>query len=737
MHPEWENECKKLEKVKQEIESELAKRQKKLAEYRKQMRDINKEMWEGVGALSGIQTLEKTPTFIQDIMLLKRSLIDASENNKRIKMLEKQLASPYFGRIDFREDGRDAESFYIGIYGLRKDDTGEILIYDWRAPVSSMFYDYEPGRAQYKSPSGYIKGDMLLKRQYRIEKGKLILMFDSNITIEDDILQEILARSADNRMKTIVSTIQREQNQAIRYEGKRIIAVQGPAGSGKTSIALHRAAYLLYRHRGSIRAENICLYTPNGVFTEYISSVLPELGEENIYSITLTDLAQKILRDTFGKYESYSEMMEWQLSHKNKDKTESRFQSISYKASKEFISVLEKFAEIFENNIIQFAEIRHGNNVFADKEELEELFYESYRHMPLAKRLARMENLVATRVTEFEKKRSQEIINELSNSDEYIDEAKIKALSRAKLAREMEKIIRDVKNMFSIKIKTIYRMLFENSEIWSACGGILSEDARNHTIEALDSGILYYEDQAPILYLMFLLGMIDPDQEIKHVIIDEAQDYSYVAYKLFSRLYSHCAVTLLGDVNQNINPASGIGSLKSAAELIEPGNFEYFELNKSYRSTLEIMNFANRIIPSKAVLYGRSGKMPGVKTGVTAEDVCNLITDYLKSIKKENFRSIAVICRTLNDCYQVYNYLKKDLPVKLVASGDDKMPSGVLVLPSYLAKGLEFDVVVAAVLSVDEYASDEDKLFYTVCTRALHRLEVYAVQKARILERIS
>ena len=188
MHPEWENECKRLESVKQVIESELMKRRNNANKYRNQMREINKEMWESVGALSGIQTLEETPTFLQEISLLKRSLSDASENSKRIKMLERQLNSPYFSRIDFREDNYDTESFYIGIYGFRKEDTGEILIYDWRAPVSSMFYDYEPGRAQYKSPSGYIEGELLLKRQYRIEKGKLILMFDSNIAIEDDIL---------------------------------------------------------------------------------------------------------------------------------------------------------------------------------------------------------------------------------------------------------------------------------------------------------------------------------------------------------------------------------------------------------------------------------------------------------------------------------------------------------------------------------------------------------------------
>lgn len=737
MHPDWEGECKRLENIKQVIESELIRRSNNIDKYKKQMREINKEMWENVGVLSGFGTFDEMPTFIQEVSFLKRNLSDASENSKRVKMLERQLNSPYFSRIDFKEDNYDVESFYIGIYGLRKEDTGEILIYDWRAPVSSMFYDYEPGRASYESPSGYIEGEMLLKRQYRIEKGKLILMFDSNIAIEDDILQEILAGSADNRMKTIVSTIQREQNQAIRYEGKRVVAVQGPAGSGKTSIALHRAAYLLYRHRGSIKAENICLYTPNGVFTEYISSVLPELGEESLYNITLTDFTKKILGDTFKKYEAYTEMMEWQLIHKHAGETESRFEGISFKASKQFVSVLEKFANIFESDIIKFREIKHGGNVFARKEELEELFYKNFHHMPLAKRLSRMKFLIMTRVKEFGNQRKKEIIDELSNRGEYIDASEVKALSHVRVTRELEKTISNIDKMFSINIRMLYRMLFADLRIWDSCGGALSDEARNNTIDALDSGILYYEDQAPILYLMTLLGMIDPDKKIKHVIIDEAQDYSEVAFKLFSQLYSHCAITLLGDLNQNINPGSGIGNLKSAGELIDPESFEFFEMNKSYRSTLEIMEFASRIIPSKTIHFGRSGKMPEVITGITVKDVCNLIADYIKGLKHEDFQSIAVICRTLNDCYQVHKYLEKDLSVNLVTGEDNEMPSGIVLIPSYLAKGLEFDIVIAAILSVDEYMFDEDQLFYTVCTRALHRLEIYSVENAGILEKIA
>jgi len=598
-----------------------------------------------------------------------------------------------------------------------------------------MFYDYELGRASYESPSGRIEGELTLKRQYRIEKGKLLLMFDSNIAVRDNILQDILAESAGNRMKTIVTTIQREQNRAIRYEGKRVVAVQGPAGSGKTSIALHRAAYLLYRYRNNLKADNICLLTPNGAFSDYISAVLPELGEENLQSVTLAGLARKILGGLYRKYESYAEMTEWLLTGKGTVGLGSRWESMCFKSSKRFVAVLERFVQDFESKIMQFEDIRIGNVVFASKEELEELFHVSYRYMPLAKRLSRMEIVVTTRIREYERRRRQEVMKEFIDGEEYLDNTEIKALSRIRVTRELEKVMQNTKNMLSVNISRLYRMLFEYSAVWDSCGEVLSDDIRKVTISALDQGVLFYEDQAPILYMMALLGMIEPDRRIRHVIIDEAQDYSAVAYKLFSLLYFHCNITLLGDINQNINTATGIGSLKSAGELIDPESFEYIELDKSYRSTLEIMEFASRIVPSGIKPFGRHGKAPEIVTAGTVKELCSLMTEYIRGVKGENYRSIAVVSRTLEGCRQIFEYLGADLPAHLIKDGDEEIPRGIAVMPSYLTKGLEFDAVIAAVLSKDEYTMAEDHLFYTVCTRALHRLGIFALEGAGVLDR--
>ncbi|MEN6312732.1 MAG: RNA polymerase recycling motor HelD [Clostridiaceae bacterium] len=741
MHYDWDNEIKWLEYVEQVIMDEVEIRTGKNVNYTSVMRTINKEMWEEVGPLSGQSTFFRIPAFLQEINLLKNNSKSIALNNIEIKKLEKQISSPYFGRVDFKEADCPVESIYIGIYGLRKSDNNEIIIYDWRAPVSSIFYDYEPGTASYKCPAGFIEGEMVLKRQYRIENGRLLLMFDSSAAIEDHILQDILAGSADTRMKTIVNTIQREQNHAIRCDNRRVLSIQGAAGSGKTSIALHRAAYLLYRDRNSIKAENIRLFTPSGIFAQYISNILPELGEDEIPCSTLTGLVQGVLGDTCKKYETYPEMMEWQLLHKNQYESDNRMECMGFKASQTFTSILENYAKYFENEIIHFDDIIAGNTLLASKKELTELFYSSYLHMPVAKRLSRMELHIMKKVNEYVRNRRQEKTLELADSGEHVDGTEMKISSRLIVAGEMESTMKKIKSMLSINIANAYINLFKDPSVLNACAvnsyGTVSDKLCKSTVEALENEVLLYEDQSPMLYLMLLLGMLDDDSEVKHLMIDEAQDYSYITYKLFSKIYPECGITLLGDACQNINPANGIGNLKLAGELLDSNSLEYIELEKSYRSTIEIMNFASQVYPAKATPFGRHGRTPEIMKSATMEGVCDLITNCTNDAKEDNFASIAVICRTTDSCHRVFQKLDGNMPVTLVKSGDDELQKGIVVIPSYLAKGLEFDAVIAAVLSADEYASGEDQLFYTVCTRALHRLDVCSVVGAGILSKFN
>ncbi len=760
MHADWENEQNRLEYVKKIITHDLNIKINKADIYKNDMKDINKEMWNELGPLAG---LDSAITYLQRINDLKQNLSATTENLNVMKRYKRQLSSPYFARIDFKEDGSsEPGKIYIGIFGYRDVPTAEIIIYDWRAPVSSMFYDHEPGRASYICPTGIIEGELLLKRQYRIEEGNLKLMFDSSIVIEDEVLQDILAGSADNRMKVIVYTIQKEQNKAIRNENNRVLAVQGPAGSGKTSIALHRAAYLLYHHRDSIKAENIILYTPNELFARYISAILPELGEDNISGYTVVRLAHKVLEDIFDKYETYAEMMEWQALEKSANKAagKGRLESIRFKASIQFADLLERYVSYYEDKIVKFEDIKYNAAssdkkykvaavsdisepiVFITKEELDSLFHVHYRNMKIVKRFDRMKINVMERINEYRKTREQAAVKALTETGDYLDDNEIKARSRLIVRAELEPVYKKVEAMLSADVRQLYKTLFENTGVLSSLSGTaanaLSPASCHDTAEALLRGTLCYEDQVPVLYLMLLMGGITPDNSIKHVIIDEAQDYTAISYKLFSKIYPECGVTVLGDACQNISPICGIGNIRLAGELIGgAGNTDYVELDKSYRSTVEIMEFASKILPCNGKPYGRHGEKPEILPAADLKDACKVIIAIIKDMKKAGLKSIAVICRTKNDCRMVYPQIRAKADLVYVENDDSEITEAVTLIPSYLAKGLEFDGVIAAILSEDDYIHDEDQLLYTVCTRALHRLAVCAVNGVKAIRKFS
>jgi len=726
-------EVARIKAVKEIIAEELVDRIKKSDELQSYMRSINKEMWDESGGL-GYDVLELT-TYMQYISLLKQNVSDISENKKRILMLERQYKSPYFCRIDFKEDGYETESFYIGIYGFRKANTIETLIYDWRAPISSLFYDYELGPASYKCPSGNIEGELLLKRQFRIENGELKLMFDSNIAIEDDILQDILAQNTDSRMKTIVSTIQKEQNSAIRYDGKKVLVVSGPAGSGKTSIALHRAAYLLYRHRNNLKAENIVLFAPNEAFTDYISNVLPELGEENIKYHTFTTLVMRILGNKFIKYESYDEYMEAILLGKSSAQKDKRLNIIRFKASKEFVNIIEKYVYELEHAYYVFRDISVSDQLFADKNELEKLYHVDFSDMPIAKRLAQINFMIKSRINDYEPHRQKQIEKSLEINSDY-GSSERKAISRIKVTRELESCRKDIDEICSLDIVSLYKNLFSDYMVKNMDSDSMPSDIVKFTLEALDDGLLLYEDQAPMLYMMSLLGMIEPDKKTKHVIIDEAQDYSEAMYKFLFHMYSGSNMAILGDPRQNINSYGSIGDLRELNNILN-NDLDFLSLSKSYRSTQEISEFASHIIKSDYEFFGRHGMEPTIISSNTLDELAKSVTDYLNNIQSDDFNRIAVICRSAKDCRQIYDKIKDDLDAELITESNEQIPSGIIIIPSYLTKGLEFDLVAVVISSIDDYTFDEDTLLYTVCTRALHRLDIFAIKGAKILDKLS
>jgi DNA helicase II / ATP-dependent DNA helicase PcrA len=384
---ERELESNRLQLVVEEIEKQLFKKKGFKQKIVGDSLSTQKDMWELSSAAP--KTLDKIVEFMSYINQMKVQKRSHEFSRRLVDKYERMKLSPYFGRIDFIQDGEELEEkIYIGI-GTLLDDHNDFLIYDWRAPISGMFYDYEIGKAQYQCPTCVVKGHINLKRQYKIKEKNIEYMFDSSLKIDDEILQEILSKSSDSRMRTIVTTIQREQNKIIREEKCKTLIVQGPAGSGKTSIALHRIAYLLYRFRDKITSDNILIFSPNDIFNDYISNVLPELGEENMHQTTFKEYAQRALDIDLVKEEPWKQM-EYILNYRKDDMYKTRVSNIKYKSSLSFMKILKNYVHFVDNRDDRFQDLKCGDKLIVSKEELLELFYKDYKGLPLKRRLKKI-----------------------------------------------------------------------------------------------------------------------------------------------------------------------------------------------------------------------------------------------------------------------------------------------------------------------------------------------------------
>ncbi|HHV60166.1 MAG TPA: AAA family ATPase [Clostridiaceae bacterium] len=721
-------EHKNLESVLEEIERQIARNSAKAESYLNSQIEANKSMWEDV----------QDPTDLDDVAIMKQ-YIDAIKYiartrefyNYLIKKLNKMKYSPYFGRIDFKEDGTaKSEKIYIGISNL-EDEQGDIMVYDWRAPVSSMFYDYETGAAQYNSPSGIISGEVELKRQYKIGNGKIEYMFDSNLKIDDEILQEILSKSVDNKMKTIVTTIQREQNRVIRDEDHRLLLVQGPAGSGKTSIALHRVAFLLYRYKDTITARNIVIFSPNQVFSDYISGVLPELGEENAFRTTFFEYALRNLDNSY-MLEDMNDQMEYLLTTGYSKEYDIRVEAIKLKGSMEFKHIINKYVSYFEKEGFNFTDLKLGNNVVLSKDKLYNLFVNDYNFLPIIKRVEKIKNRFEYLLKPLEKKRYAELLEEAASSGKYVDKNEMKAKCRLIVREEVKPLYDSLNRMTEFNIYDLYKQLFKKPDIYKKLNnGRLPdnfEEISRFTVESVESKTLYYEDVFPLLYLKGLIGDIPVKPDIKHVIIDEAQDYTPMQYDIIKQLFPDSSFTMLGDLNQSINPLLNVGTYENISDIFPDKKGATIKLSKSYRSTREIAAFCHAILDEKndVDFVQRPGKKPVIIKCEDEDDIARHIEVELEQIKKRGLRSVAVICKTNVQSRNLYQKLRKNIDIHLITKDDAKFNKGVVVVPSYLAKGLEFDIVFIYNAGEESYKDErERRLFYTACTRALHELNIY------------
>lgn len=718
----WTYEKAYLERVMLEINKQINIGLNAARNYKSDAVELQKSMWEDVRlAPSGLSDLEDVAQMNQIQMELANKARLYRFSYEKVDHLKSMKKSPYFGRIDFLENvEKIAEKIYIGLYNLNSTDTMDILVYDWRAPVSGMFYDFEIGPSSYTCPAGLIKGQILLKRQYKIENENIVYMFDSSININDAMLQEILGKNTDNRMRTIVTSIQKEQNTVIRNDKDSILIVEGPAGSGKTSIALHRAAYLLYRYRDTIKSENILIFSPNHVFEDYISHVLPELGEENIRRSTFADF----FSDSFlaGRHiETVNQQMEYILT--SDDTNNIRFGCIRFKSSALFMVALKRYVEYLEEGTeLKFKDLIFKNSLLISAEAIMQLYNNQSSRLPYANRLEKIRQKLLSILQENIKKRAR--YSKKGASDENYN------MIQQELNTEYELIKNDIIKMTAFDVISLYINLFKSIRLFVPTTD--KKDAASYsrfahyTIKELERGIVNYEDLAPLVYLKAALEAENYAGSIKHIIIDEAQDYTALHYEIFKTIFKNCKITILGDVNQTVNGYMSIGSFDIISDILASDS-KKITLTKSYRSSKELADFCNSLLitPNNSEQLDRHGVKPKL-VKVSTRAFYQKLTEDINILKSKGYKLIAVICKTASECKAVYQYLNASIDIGLISNQNEVYYGDVVVIPSYLAKGLEFDaVLVNSIENKDYYNLADRQLLYTVCTRALHELYLY------------
>lgn len=704
-----------LQQVMQLIDEKMQELDGKVDIADKDMADFHEYFWNSYTEFDeyGYELFDNTNAIRQKIQQ-KGEYIRAKYIYERMK------DSPYFGRVDFLYDGElETTPCYIGISNLSKNAAELPLVYDWRAPVSSLFYDYDSGPAEYEAPAGVITGKITDKYQYKIQNGRIIYMLQSDMNIDDDILKKELGTHASASLKAIVSTIQKEQNLIIRDTEHRIVAVQGCAGSGKTSVALHRIAYLLYHNRHSLKASQVLILSPNGVFADYISRILPELGEENICEMSLDVWAYHKLKKVGELQDRYDRMEELLGCRKHDHST----READYKQSIEYVQELDGYILGLESEGVDFRDFKHRGHLYK-AEYIEKLFYDKLWNIPI---LERME-----RVAEF-----------------IIDEEET-LLGRDISAEERQSIIDSLNEMYVQRdLIAIYNDFLEQSgrrPLKAQLTGVVRPEDYDATSDEDNNGIdeygvpkppkadkgwlradlIPYEDVYPILYLKYSLYFNQEERPVKHLIIDEMQDYTYLQYRLIEKLF-HCAMTILGDKAQTMEEKQ-----RDVLEFLPSvfGKDLYrVELNKSYRSTREITEFAASILGLDTVSsIDRHGEAVSEQSYASEEECIEALVKALNDMSCY-CDTIAVLTTCADRAKEIHTYLAEEdigTELSLLTADTSVFKRGISVAPFYLTKGLEFD----GVCIIDEAMPSEDlhkQAMYVAATRALHKLDIYRI----------
>lgn len=677
---------------------------KKKSEIIEAKKDVRENTEHGITSLYTSDGFEALVELSQYINPVTDKIIDYEEEEHKILLLEKMIKSPYFARIDFKFDDEDEfEKIYIGRSSLRKNSYQEMYVYDWRSPIASVFYRFMTGEAFYDAPCGRVTGELNLKRQYEIKNGTLEYFFDSDVQIVDEFLRQLLSQNTTAKMKAIVETIQHEQDVVIRDMENDLLMVQGVAGSGKTSIALHRAAYLMYQGlQTKLSANNIMIISPNSIFEQYISNVLPELGEDNVISSVFEDILSELLNGR--KIQSRNDFLE-NLIVNSKYKEISR-NSIEFKTSSFFREILDQFLIDIPRQWIEFEDVYYEGKCVVSRQILKD------------KILGRTETPLGIKLEQLE---------------DYILE-QIFGTGKGRGHKEEKNLIKqEIQKFIKIDIVELYKILFSNEAYFYSLlqNSNLSQGIKSiweYTRENLEADRLYYDDAIAIAYLYLKIYGTNKYKNIKQVVIDEAQDYYPLQYEIFNLLFSNAKFTILGDMKQTLAKKEDISFYEQIQKILNKKKSSLIMLDKSFRCTNEILNFSLKFIEKSSQIksFNRNGDSPKVYIADNSEIFIDEIVKEINLCQEKGFQSICLICKTEKNSIYLFNKIKHKLDIQLIKNGSVSDLQGVFILPVYMSKGLEFDAVLICDADSQNYHDEDDKnLLYVACTRALHKLSLF------------
>jgi DNA helicase II / ATP-dependent DNA helicase PcrA len=759
-----ENEQNRVDFIIKEIDKKAEKWNESSSGVGSDALQLRKTFWEDVTVnFDESDDVEETFTSIkQQAALLSERERTQSQMIKQLKTLSRLRFSPYFGRVDFQENGESqTEKIYLGIASLMDEKEENFLIYDWRAPISGLYYDYSPGSANYKTETDMIEGIMELKRQFVIKAGKIKAMFETGVTIGDEMLQEVLGNNADTQMKTIVATIQKEQNQIIRNDSSSLVVVQGVAGSGKTSAAMQRVAYLLYRYRNIIKSENIMLFSPNPLFNSYVATVLPELGEENMQQATF----QEYLVTRFGSdytLEDSFEQMEFLLEAEKDESFFVRKESIRFKSSLDFKFLLDRYAEKLSTEKLPFKNIGFKKRMIISKQDISDFYGSIDKNISIPNRIQLVKEWL---IKELKKKskieQKQEWVEkeiQFLEKEHYLEafkqsqqkqgaandtfndyEREQKWLTEMVVKKRFKPLFNSVKKLRFVDTRAIFIDFFKHGQTKNAVLPDGWEESCAISISNLEKRFIAYEDATPFLYLQDLVEGRKSNTSIRHVFIDEAQDYTPFQFAYIKMMFPYSKMTLLGDINQAIySGPTGAPTILAESEL-DFGAKETYRLTKTYRSTRQIVEFTRQLIDGGELIepFNRTGPKPVIVQVKDMNDQAAKVSNIIEKMKEAGHKNIAIICKTAKESKSAFEALQQKHDARLIEKGTLTFESGINVVPAYLAKGIEFDAVL--IFNASEYQREEErKLLYTACTRAMHELFVLSAGKmSPLLDRVT